>query len=97
MNKNLFLKPCITSIFLKLNTKRGYYPKLYIDIGCTSLNLAKCLNQLEKKDLIVVSKIGREREVVVTNDGKIIANDLITYSHCLKAGVFIHNLTFNWV
>lgn len=84
MNKNLFLKPGITSVFLKLNTKRGYYPKLYIDIGCTSLNLAKCLNQLEKKDLIVVSKIGREREVVVTNDGKIIANDLMKIKRLVK-------------
>ena len=84
MKNNLFLNPRITKIFLSLNTNRGYYPKLYVELGCTIWAMSESLKKFEKIGLIKVSKKGRERKVELTRKGKRFANKLVELQNLLK-------------
>ncbi len=81
---NLFLNPRITKIFLSLNTNRGYYPKLYIELGCSVWAMSENLKKFEKCGLITITKASRKREIKLTKKGKKFANKLIEIKRLLK-------------
>ncbi len=81
---DIFFKSVAISIFLGLSTNRGYNPKLYVELGYTQLAMSKNIKKFEECDLITISKVGREREVKLTEKGKKIDDKLNEIKRLLK-------------
>ena len=73
-SKEIFSKS--VNVFLHINNKKGYYPKLYKELSTTPSYMSIVLNRLKNAELIRIERRGRNKIVEVTEKGKIIVDPL---------------------